>query len=59
LAKKIFFTCSKIKLFPFLWYFWLQKMVGQTKLSPSSFGAVVGSGICDPRSGMDKKLDPG
>jgi hypothetical protein len=51
LAKKIFFTCSKIKLFTILWYLWLQKVDVQKNFSPSS-GAVVGSG-------MDKNQDPG
>ncbi len=30
-----------------------------TNFSPSSFGAVVGSGIRDPKSGLDKNQDPG
>jgi hypothetical protein len=35
------------------------KKVGQLTFSPSSFVAVVGSGIWDPDSGMDKNQDPG
>ncbi len=41
---------SKIKLFSILWYLWLQNMVGQKKFAPSSFGAVVGSGIRDEQN---------
>jgi hypothetical protein len=42
-----------------IYHLWLQKMVGQKNFPPSSFGAVVGSGIRDPGSGMDKNQDPG
>jgi hypothetical protein len=31
----------------------------KTNFSSSSFGGVVGSGIRDPGSGMDKNQDPG
>jgi hypothetical protein len=44
LAKQIFFTRSIIKAFSIL-YLSQQKMAGQKKYTPSSFGAVVGSGI--------------
>jgi hypothetical protein len=44
LAKKIFFTCSKIKLFTMR--FLATKKEGK-KISPSSFGAVVESGVRD------------
>jgi hypothetical protein len=49
--KKLFYLFKNI-----ITILWLQKMVVQTKIFPSSFGAVVGSGMDknqDPRSGMN------
>ncbi len=47
LAKKNFFTCSKIIFFLILGYLCLQKKVGQQIFSPSTSVAVAGSGIRD------------
>ncbi len=50
LAKKNFFTFSKIKLFSILWSLWLQKIVGQTNFLPLLFWCCCW--IRDPRSAI-------
>ncbi len=44
LPKKILYLFQN-KLFTILWYLWLQKIVEQQKLPPSSFGALLDLGL--------------
>jgi hypothetical protein len=55
---KFFFTYFKIIIHNFM-IFVVTKNGRTKKIFPSSFSAVVGSGIQDPGSGMDINQDPG